>query len=156
MTKSFTVRLKAAAIVPLSALCAAGLPEKIARAQAEPNWLLPLNGLMVGFHYGVPAKWSVGLAAPLPGEFNSWKPFIAAEPGFGAWRASVGALKFTNDLGTGYVVRGSLLRTTSKAWRAPSQSTYVGPELQFMPLFAIGARVGGFLHVAPKDRVGDY
>jgi len=105
---------------------------------------------MFGIHYGVPLKWSLALAAPLPGTLAEWKPFIAAEPGLGGWRASAGAVKLTSELGSGWIGRATVLRTTGKAWRAPSQNTYVGPELQFMPLFAIGARVGGLFRVGGK------
>ncbi len=56
----------------------------------------------------------------------------------------------TSELGSGWIGRATVLRTTGKAWRAPSQATYVGPELQFMPLFAIGARVGGLFRVGGK------
>ena len=103
-----------------------------------------------GLHYGVPLKWSIALGYILPGSYKDWQPFAAVEPGIGGFRASLGALKMTNELGGGYYARATALRTTSKAWRAPAQPTYVGPELQFMAIFAIGLRLGGFVRVGAK------
>ena len=102
---------------------------------------------MVGVHYGVPLKWSVALAAPLPGGTKDGGPFVAAEPGIGGWRAGLGYARMTSDLGAGYVARATFLRTTGKTWRATQQSSFAGAEFQFMPLFGLGARVGGFFRI---------
>jgi len=55
-----------------------------------------------GLHYGVPLKWSIALGYILPGSYKDWQPFAAVEPGIGGFRASLGALKMTNELGGGY------------------------------------------------------
>ena len=109
-----------------------------------------LNGFMPGVHYGVPLKWSAVLGVSLPGSTRKGTAFVAAEPGIGGWRASVGYVRMTSELGSGYVARGTLLRTNSKAWRADPQSTFAGGEFQLWPLFAIGARVGGFFRVGGR------
>lgn len=109
-----------------------------------------MNGFMFGVHYGVPLKWSAALAARLPGGGKNWRPFVAAEPGIGGWRASVGYAKMTSDLGSGHVARATLLRTSNNAWRADPQATFAGAEIQVMPLFALGARVGGFFRVGGR------
>ena len=109
-----------------------------------------LNGFMPGIHYGVPLKWSAVLGVALPGSTRNSTTFVAAEPGIGGWRASVGYVKMTSELGSGYVARATLLRTNSKAWRADPQSTFAGAEFQLWPLFAIGARVGGFFRIAGR------
>jgi len=108
------------------------------------------NSLMFGVHYGVPLRWSAVLAASLPTSGNEGKAFVAAEPGLGGWRASVGYARMTSDLGSGYVARATVLRTNNKPWRASPQSTFAGAEFQFMPLFAIGARSGGFFRVGGR------
>ncbi len=103
---------------------------------------------MLGFHYGVPLKWSAGLAIPLPGGNDAANGFIAAEPGIGGWRASVGYLRITTGtLGSGYVTRASLLRTGNRAWRAPASATFLGGEFQYMPLLVLGVRAGAFVRV---------
>jgi hypothetical protein len=105
---------------------------------------------MVGVHYGVPLKWSVALAAPLPGGTTDGRPFVAAEPGIGGWRAGLGYARMTSDLGSGYVARATFLRTTGKTWRATQQSSFAGAEFQFMPLFGLGARLGGFFRIGKR------
>jgi hypothetical protein len=109
-----------------------------------------LNGFMPGIHYGVPLKWSAVLGVALPGSTRNSTTFVAAEPGIGGWRASVGYVKMTSELGSGYVGRATLLRTNNRAWRAASQSTFAGAEFQIWPLLAIGARVGGFFRIAGR------
>jgi hypothetical protein len=128
-------------------LLGGGLPPVLAEANAQSPSAEGVNGLMFGVHYGLPLKWSAVLAASLPGGGKESKAFVAAEPGIGGWRAGVGYLKMTSDLGSGYVARATLLRTNNKAWRVAPQSTFAGAEFQFMPLFALGARLGGFLRV---------
>jgi hypothetical protein len=109
-----------------------------------------LNGFMPGIHYGVPLKWSAVLGVALPGSTRNSTTFVAGEPGIGGWRASVGYVKMTSELGSGYVGRATLLRTNNKAWRAAPQSTFAGAEFQIWPLLAIGARVGGFFRIAGR------
>ena|SRR5689334_8403332 len=152
MTKSFERRLLTCAGIMYAAGCMLGMPRAYGQDQSRAE--LITNGSMGGLHYGVPLKWSVALGYILPGGYNGWQPFVNAEPGIGGWRAGIGALKMTNELGGGLIARGSVLRTAKRAWRAPSQVTYVGPEFQFMPIFAIGARVGGFTRVGGKGARG--
>ena len=116
-------------------------------ANAQSPSVAGVSRFIVGIHYGVPLKWSMVLAASLPGDDKDSKAFVAAEPGIGGWRAGVGYLKMTSDLGSGYVLRGTILRTNNNAWRAAPQLTFAGAEFQFMPLFALGARVGGFVRI---------
>jgi hypothetical protein len=111
-----------------------------------------LNGFMPGIHYGVPLKWSAVLGVALPGSTRNSTTFVAAEPGIGGWRASVGYVRMTSELGSGYVARATLLRTNSKAWRAAPQSTFAGAEFQIWPLLAIGARVGGFFRIGGQGK----
>ncbi len=72
---------------------------------------------------------------------------LGAEPGMGGWRASVGYLRITSNLGSAYSIRASLLRTNNQAWRVAPQSTFAEAEFQFMPLFVLGARLGGFVRI---------
>jgi len=118
---------------------------------AEANGQAPsaeaTPGFMFGVHYGLPLKWSAVVAASLPGGGKEGKPFVAAEPGIGGWRASVGYVRMTSNLGSGYVARATLLRTNNKAWGVGPQSTFAGAEFQVMPLFVLGFRLGGFVRI---------
>jgi hypothetical protein len=120
-----------------------------AHAQSPPVSIA--DRLMLGFHYGFPLKWSGVIAAQLPTSFRNNKAFIAAEPGIGGWRASLGSSRMTSDLGSGYVARASFLRTNGNAWRTTPNSSFAGAEFQFMPLFAAGARIGGFVRLGPRS-----
>lgn len=102
-----------------------------------------------GVHYGLPLKWSfaVGISRPDRSK-ESAGTMIAAEPGLGGWRASLGYFNITGNLGTGYVARVSVLRTNNTPWRAPVNTTFVGGELQYMPAFVMGLRVGAFQRVS--------
>lgn len=112
-------------------------------------------GFFIGdLHYGVPLKWSTLLAASYPLGSDESRAFVGAEPGIGGWRASVGYLRMTSNLGSGYSARASLLRTNNRAWRAAPQSTFAGAEFQFMPLFVLGARVGAFLRIGGQGQRG--
>lgn len=124
-----------------------GLLTAPAEASAQSVSAEAMRGFMLGFHYGVPLKWSAVLATSLPGGNNKRKAFVAAEPGIGGWRASVGYLRMTSDLGSGDVTRVTLLRTNNRAWRVVPQATFAGAEFQFMPIFTLGARVGGFFRI---------
>jgi hypothetical protein len=107
---------------------------------------------MIGFHYGVPLKWSGVIATSLPANLGkNARGFIAAEPGIGGWRASLGYLRMTSDLGSGYVARASFLRTNGSPWRTTPNSSFAGAEFQFMPLFATGARIGGFVRLGQRS-----
>jgi hypothetical protein len=120
-----------------------------ANAQSAPVWTT--DRFMIGFHYGFTLKWSGVIAAQLPASFRNNKAFIAAEPGIGGWRASLGSYKLTGDLGTGYVARASFLRTNGNAWRTTPNSSFAGAEFQFMPIFITGARVGGFVRLGQRS-----
>jgi hypothetical protein len=120
-----------------------------ANAQSSPVWTT--DRFMLGFHYGFPLKWSGVLAAQLPASFGGDKTFIAAEPGIGGGRASLGAYKLTGDLGSGYVARASFLRTNGNPWRTSPNSSIAGAEFQIMPIFITGVRVGGFVRLGQRS-----
>ena len=133
--------------VLLMLLLGGGLLAIPAEANGQSPSAEAANGFMFGVHYGLPLKWSAVVAASLPGGGKESKAFVAAEPGIGGWRASVGYLRMTSNLGSGYVARATLLRTNNKAWRVGPQATFAGAEFQVMPLFVLGFRLGGFLRI---------
>jgi hypothetical protein len=123
---------------------------RTAASQGQPtrNSMHP----MIGFHYGAPLKWSGVLAVALPTRARDREGFVAFEPGIGGWRASLGYLRITGDLGSGYATRVSVLHTGNRPWRAPAQATFLGLESQYMPLFALGLRLGAFTRVKGEGR----
>ncbi|MGH7678648.1 MAG: hypothetical protein ACRENU_09295 [Gemmatimonadaceae bacterium] len=108
-----------------------------------------MRGAMMGFHYGFPLKWSAVLAMPLRKDRRTdSRIFMYGEPGIGGWRAGAGYFRITDNLGSGYVLRASALRTGGRPWRADRYTTYAGGELQYMALYVIGVRVGGYARVS--------
>jgi hypothetical protein len=99
---------------------------------------------LIGIHYGTPLKWSTAVGIGLVPDTTEGGVFVAAEPGLGGWRASVGWIRLTGNLGTGYVGRVTLLRTERRPWRAPPRATFVGAEYQHMPIFVLGVRLGAY------------
>jgi len=122
----------------------------IAHAQAEPPKVWTTDQFIIGVHYGFPLKWSGVFALQLASGLKKNNAFIAAEPGFGGWRASLGSYRVTSDIGGGYVARASFLRTNGNAWRTSPNSSFAGAEFQFMPLFITGVRVGGFVRLGQR------
>src|SRR5688572_28720521 len=51
---------------------------------------------LIGFHYGVPLKWSAVVAYPLT-DVKASATFIAVQPGIGDWSAGVGHIRFTTS-----------------------------------------------------------
>jgi hypothetical protein len=120
----------------------------------QPSSFNLTSGPMVGFHYGVPLKWSAALGLAVPGGTDAGASFVAAEPGLGGWRASVGYLHISGSLGTGYAARVSYLRTNDRPWRSTGRSSFAGVEGQYMPLFVLGVRIGAFARVAGVSKRG--
>ena len=109
-------------------------------------------GPLVGIHYGAPLKWSAAVGVAVLASDSTEKGFfIAGEPGLGGWRASVGWVRMTGNLGTGRVARVTLLRTEGRPWRAPRRATFVGAEYQHMVIFALGARLGAYYRVSASE-----
>jgi hypothetical protein len=132
-------------------ICGGFVLPRIADAQDQPGPVWTTDRIMLGFHYGIPLKWSGVLAVQLASGLRKNNAFIAAEPGIGGWRASLGSYRMTSGLASGYVARASFLRTNGNPWRASPNSSFAGAEFQFMPLFLIGARVGGFFRLGQRS-----
>jgi hypothetical protein len=137
----------------LLAVCALAGAFSLCGAQTSSSGrqISPLGG----YHYGVPLKSSGDLALLLAGKGDDFGgPIIAGEFGAGGWRASAGYFRLTGNLGTGYAMRATYLRTNNRPWRASPRSSFVGAEAQYMPAFVIGARIGAFARVAGVSRRG--
>ena len=130
--------MKTALILAMAAIWTSALQAQNSDARPGP---------VIGAHYGAPLMWSGLLGFGVPAGSGNGEAFVAAEGGIGGWRASGGYVRIATELGNGYSIRASLLRTSKHAWNAPARSSFVGAEVQYMPLFALGARVGGFIRV---------
>lgn len=108
-----------------------------------------------GVHYGTPLKWSALLGLGLTTTDGNSVAFLAGEPGIGGWRVSAGYLRMTGNLGNGWSIRASVLRSTQRAWRVSPHASFAGVEVQFSPVFALGPRLGVFVPLgASTNRKG--
>jgi hypothetical protein len=107
----------------------------------------------LGVRVGVPQKLSaaVGILAG-----KEWREegkerarFLAvfAEPGLAGGRVSAGYVTGMGELGSGYGIFGTVLRTFDGPWTLTESSTFVGGEIVVWPLFFAGPRIGLFRRV---------
>src|SRR4051794_34439728 len=89
-----------------------------------PQWGDAETGPLVGFHYGIPLRWTTDLGITRGrwasfDDFQGW--YLAAESGGGGYRGRVGFVRLGHRLGAEIGVAG--LRTTAHALTvAPDQS----------------------------------
>jgi hypothetical protein len=126
------------------------LPLLAAAQQAPPQHeLSPKITPAFGLHYGNPARISAALGIIVDVDRRSRDGIIVlVEPGQKAAEASVGYLRMIGRYGTGFSVRGAVLRTGEDPWDANANSTYVGAELHWMVILGVGGRAGLFRRVA--------
>ena len=134
----------------LSALLCVLLPLGAAAQQTEaPRPLDPKITPAFGLHYGNPARISAAFGIIVDLDPRSRDGLLLlVEPGQKAAEASVGYLRMIGHFGSGFSVRGALLRTGSEPWEANANSTYVGAELHWMVVLAIGGRAGLYRRVS--------
>lgn len=103
----------------------------------------------VGLHYGSPLRFSgvLGLGVDLSPN-SSDAVVLLAEPGQHGVEFSLGYVRLTGNLGSGYSLRASVLRTDSEPWDANPNATYVGAEAQGMLAFLVGGRAGVYRRVS--------
>ena len=97
----------------------------------------------IGLHYGSPLRISgaLGLLIDLKGTKNDG--IIAmAELGQQGGQLSAGYFRMFGWFGSGYSLRGTVVRTGGEPWNATAHTTYVGGELHGMLIFGVGGRVG--------------
>ena len=74
--------------------------------------------------------------------------FVVVEPGQHGFELSAGYLRLLGQLGTGYSLRASVLRTDGEPWKANPNATYVGAEAQWTLVFVAGGRAGVYRRVS--------
>jgi hypothetical protein len=114
----------------------------------------------VGLRFGTPQRASVALGVVTREEWKTGGhrslPEVAlyVEPGWSAGRASLGLIKGAGNLGSGYGIAGTVLRTWNDPWGLHDHQTYVGGEAWAWPLFFVGPRIGVFRSVRGSARAG--
>lgn len=110
----------------------------------------------LGFRAGVPQKASAAIG------FITGKNFkerghtedlaVYVEPGLSAGRASIGYINGFGNMGSGFGIAGTAMRTWKDPVNLKTNETYVGGELWVWPMFFTGPRVGIFHRVTGLNR----
>jgi hypothetical protein len=114
----------------------------------------------LGLRVGTPQKGSVaiGVVAGVDwqkgGTDYSRDVALFVEPGLGASRASVSYINGIGNMGSGFGLAATVLRTAGGPWTFRPNTTYVGGELFVWPLFLAGPRVGLFRRVSGDAMIG--
>jgi hypothetical protein len=72
---------------------------------------------------------------------------LYVEPGISAGRTTIGYLSGFGNMGTGFGLGATALRTWHTPWTLRTNSTYVGGEAWVWPIFFTGPRVGVFREI---------
>lgn len=115
---------------------------------ARPAAAQQLTG---GWHAGGPVRASLaaGLLFQDLDADGARGVITLVEPGLRGGRVSLGYELGLGHLGTFVSGRASVLRT----WKVTTPRTYTGVELQVLPLFALGGRLGAFVPTQGTRRV---
>jgi hypothetical protein len=105
----------------------------------------------VGLRAGTPQKVSAALGLVTGRNYrergSSEDVAVYVEPGLSAGRATLAFLSGFGNMGTGFGVGGTVMRTWRDPWTVPANTTLVGGELWAWPVFFTGPRVGLFREV---------
>ena len=117
----------------------------------------------LGLRFGEPQKasFAVGLLAGVnwqkDGRDHSRNAAVFVEPGLSAGRASDADIRHGyGNLGYGYAVAATMLRTWEDPWGAKENSTYVGGEFILWPIVFVGPRVGLFRSISGEAKSGKW
>ena len=114
----------------------------------------------LGLRVGTPQKVSVALGVVLGVDWqnrgNDYSRDVAffVEPGLGATRASVAYINGIGNMGSGFGLAATALRTSGKPWTMTRNTTYIGGELFLWPVFLAGPRLALFRRVSGDAMLG--
>ena len=136
-------------VVAVSVVCAAaagaqgGCPSCVDSVTGDWH-MLPAAGLRVG----IPQKMSAALGIVAGKNFresgHTEDATVYVEPGISAGRATIGYLSGFGNMGSGFGIGASAMRTWKTPWLVRTNQTYFGGEAWLWPIFFSGPRVGLF------------
>jgi hypothetical protein len=110
----------------------------------------------VGFHYGIPLKFSLAAGGLFDFRGRRNDGIIAmGEMGQGGGEASIGYFRMIR-FGQGFDVRFAGIRTGPDPRSAAPETTYLGAEAHVMFLLGVGGRVGWFRRASPYAGTNTY
>lgn len=105
----------------------------------------------VGLRAGTPQKLSAALGIVTGRNYRekgySQDIALYAEPGLSAGRATLAFLSGFGNMGTGYGIGATVMRTWHDPWTVRENTTLMGGEVWAWPAFFTGPRVGVFREI---------
>ena len=139
----------------LAALIVVLVPPRAA-AQRKDDSDLSRLAVAYGLHYGTPMRFSVALGATLDLDRRRTHGVLAVvEQGQHGSEFSTGFFQEIGRYGTGFSVRGAVLRTSGEPWNADPHTTYVGAETHLQLFLSVGGRAG-FMRRASRQSNGSH
>jgi hypothetical protein len=117
------------------------------------DWhMLPAIGLRAGTPQKVSAALGIVAGRNYREKGYTQDGALYVEPGLSGGRASLAFLSGFGNMGTGFGVAATALRTWNDPWTIPENTTLLGGELWVWPAFFTGPRVGLFREVTGSTR----
>ncbi len=153
----------------VSALCGVAFAPRPVSAQPAPcrgadcsdttqtrSHTFPALGIRVGTPQKASAALGIvrGVEYQRRGSDRSRDVAFFVEPGIGASRASVSYINGIGNMGSGFGIAATFLRTAGKPWGLTPNTSYVGGELFLWPVFLAGPRVGVFRRISGDAMLG--
>ena len=145
--RSHMSRLLLAAFLIVAAGSSAGAQNRCPSCldSVSGQWhMLPALGLRAGAPQKVSAALGIVAGKNFREKGHTEDFAIYVEPGLAAGRASVAYINGFGNMGSGWGIAGSAMRTWKDPLYLPTNATYVGAEIWVWPLFFSGPRVGAF------------
>jgi hypothetical protein len=143
MNRRLLLRALVCAALPVAARAQNRCPSCVDSVSGEWH-MLPALGLRAG----IPQKASAALGLVTGKNYrergHSEDVALYVEPGLSAGRASLGYMNGGGNMGSGFGIAATALRTWKDPINMPTNATYVGAEVWAWPVFFIGPRIGGF------------
>jgi hypothetical protein len=109
--------------------------------------MLPALGLRAGIPQKVSAAVGIVAGKNYREKGHTEDVAVYVEPGLSAGRASIGYISGYGNMGSGFGLAGTAMRTWKDPINLSTNATYVGGELWAWPMFFSGPRVGVFRRV---------
>lgn len=133
-----------------------------ARAQSRcPSCMDSVSGQWhmlpaLGLRGGIPQKASAAVGIVTGKNYrekgHTQDVALYVEPGLSAGRASLGYISGFGNMGSGWGLAGTAMRTWKEPINFPNNTTFVGGELWVWPGFFVGPRLGIFRRITGATR----
>jgi len=146
MSRSWVLVFAAGIGFAASAGAQGGCPSCVDSITGEWH-MLPALGLRAGIPQKLSAAFGIVGGKNYRERGRTEDATVYVEPGISAGRATVGYLSGFGNMGAGFGLGATALRTWKTPWTLRTNSTYVGGEAWLWPIFFSGPRIGLFREI---------